>query len=105
MIYEITRQTDSKKWCLENPAFVRMGADNVYCLTNEANAHAVYIEGICYHILGRASIQGLDDVTVGVGSEDVYSNVEVKQKLDAQDTTNTSVSNNLDDLWVAVLEG
>jgi len=104
MIYEIIRQSDSKTWHLENPAFVRLNTENVYCLTNESNAHAVYIEGICYHILGKAPIQGLDDVTVGVSGQETYSNVEVKQKLDAQETTNASVSSNLDDLWVAVLE-
>jgi len=95
MIYEIIRQTDSKTWYLENPAFVRLSNDNVYCLTNESNAHAVYIEGICYHIYGRSPIQGLGEVMIGVTSEETYSNVEVKSKLDEQSAA-------IDDLIIAI---
>jgi len=95
MIYEIIRQSDNKTWHLENPAFVRLNNENIYCLTNENNAHAIYIEGICYHIFGRSPIQGLDEVMVGVSGEETYSNVEVKTMLDEQSAA-------IDDLIIAI---
>lgn len=97
MIYEIIRQKDNKTWYIENPAFVRQDDKFAYYLTNEPNADAVYIDGICYNILGRSPIQGLDIVMVGITGTEAYTNKEVKEKIDDN-------SSSIDELWIAVLE-
>ncbi len=102
MIYHITRESDGKEWVEENPAFVRLNTENVYCLTTEANAHAVYIEGICYHIKGRAPIQGLNDVMVGISSDEAYGNVEVKQKIDGHTADIADANDAIDELIIAI---
>lgn len=102
MIYHITRESDGKEWIEENPAFVRLNNENIYCLTNEANAHAVYIEGICYHIKGRAPIQGLADVMVGITEEEAYSNVEVKAKIDSHTADIADANDAIDELIIAI---